>query len=92
MHEEALLRDIVAKVDEVARRGGGRPVTRIRLRVGALSHLTAAWLVERWPLAARGTLGEGAVVEVSSSSDPTDPQAQSVLVESIDVADPAGGR
>ena len=87
MHEEHLLQDLVARVDELARAEGGAPVVRVRFWVGALSHLTAATLRSKWPLAARGTLGEDAVVLVEASTDLDDPRAQSVVLTSFDVKD-----
>ena len=92
MHEEALLQDLVRKVDEVARAQGARRVTRIVFRVGALSHLDADALTARWPMAARGTPSETARLEIHRSTDLDDPHATAVEVVSVSVdADPEGG-
>ena len=84
MHEEALFADLTRKVEEVAREHHLRRVSRVRLRVGALSHLTEEGLRRRWELAVRGTIAEGAALVVETSRDPTDPRAADVLLESLD--------
>lgn len=86
MHEEALLRDVMRKVEEVARANGGAPVTRVRLWVGALSHCSEATFCERWALATRSTFLEGSRVEVEMSSDLRDPRAGAVILRSVEVA------
>jgi hydrogenase nickel incorporation protein HypA/HybF len=85
MHEEALLRDLLRKVDEVARANGAVHVTRIQLWVGALSHFSEAALRERWSLATRETNLQGSRLEVEMSTDPHDPQADGVVLRSVDV-------
>lgn len=89
MHEEALLRDLLGKLDEVAATDGASRVTRVRVRLGALAHLTESGLRNRWPAATQGTRAEDSVLEVVVSSDPRDPRAGDVVLESVDVA---GGR
>ena len=87
MHEEALLRELVRKVQEISAANGGGPVQTVRLWVGALSHLSGTEVGARWPLAARGTPSEAARVEVTHSTDLADPRAESVVLVSVDVSD-----
>lgn len=87
MHEEALLRDLVRKVNEVSAAYPGKQVQRIELWVGALSHITAAQLAERWARAAAGTRAEHARVDASTSTDVSDPRAQGVVLMSVDLED-----
>ena len=60
--------------DRRARRGpkGRSRVTRIRVRLGALSHFTPAHFREHFEDASRGTLAEGAEVEAELRTDPTE--------------------
>ncbi len=60
-------------------------VTRIRVRLGALSHFTPHHFREHFEDASRGTIAEGAEVESELGTDPTEPTAQGVVLESIDV-------
>ena len=52
MHERALTRDLLRKIEEVARAGGATRVTRVSVRLGALAHLTPehfeAQFFENW--------------------------------------------
>jgi len=85
MHEEAMLRDLVRKAEEVARREPAGRVTRVRIWVGALSHLAGPELEARWAHAVHGTALEGARVDIEVSSDRADPKAESVVLRSLDV-------
>ena len=86
MHEKAVMDRLVRAVEESAREEGAGRVTRVRVRLGALSHFTPAHFREHFADASRGTLAEGAEVEAELATDPTAPEAQGVLLESIDVA------
>ncbi|HTT72991.1 MAG TPA: hydrogenase maturation nickel metallochaperone HypA [Thermoplasmata archaeon] len=85
MHEEALLRDLLRSVAEVAARASADRVTCVRLRVGALSHLDGPGIAGRWPIAARGTVAEGARLEIDVDPDPTAPGADRIVLVSLDV-------
>ncbi|MGD0250499.1 MAG: hydrogenase maturation nickel metallochaperone HypA [Thermoplasmata archaeon] len=87
MHEKAVLRDLLRKVDEVARANGSSRLTRVRLWVGALSHFSESSLRDHWNDAVPGTVAEGAKLELEVSDDRTDPRAQGVVLVSVD-ADP----
>ncbi|MGD1099979.1 MAG: hydrogenase maturation nickel metallochaperone HypA [Thermoplasmata archaeon] len=91
MHEEAMLADLVRKAEAVARREGAKRVTRVRLWVGARSHLAGPELKDHWAYAVSGTVLAGAQVEIETSSDPNDPNAETVMLRSLDV-DSAKGR
>ena len=85
MHEQALMRDLMQKITAETRAEGGQRVTRIRVRLGALSHLTEEHFREHFEHASRGTVAEGAAVEAELGIDPRDPHAQGVVLESIEV-------
>ena len=85
MHEKALMDDLMRKIVGAARAEGATRVTRIRVRLGALAHFTEAHFREHFADASRGTIAEGAAVEAELGSDPTEPHAQGVVLESIDV-------
>lgn len=85
MHEEAMLRDLVRKAEEVARGAAPAHVTRVRLWVGARSHLGGPELKERWTNAVAGTTLSGAEVEIETSPDRADTNAERVILRSLDV-------
>jgi hydrogenase nickel incorporation protein HypA/HybF len=85
VHEQALMNDLMRKIEAEARSEGGRHVTCVRVRLGALSHFTEAHFLEHFADASRGTVAEGAAVEVELAADPTEQNAQGVVFESIEL-------
>jgi hydrogenase nickel incorporation protein HypA/HybF len=85
VHEKKLMNDLMQEIEAQAQAGGAVRVTRIRVRLGALSHFTPHHFGEHFEDASRGTLAEGAEVESELGTDPTEPTAQGVVLESIDV-------
>ena len=85
MHERHLTEDVVHKLEDLAKEQGGVHVTRIRVRLGALSHFTPEHFREHFEEAAAGTLAEGADVQAELDTDPTAPGAQGVLLETVEL-------
>lgn len=85
MHERALMEDLVREVLAVAAAEGAPSVTRIRVRLGALSHFTPEHFVEHWADATRGTPAEGADVDATLDADLTSEAAQGVVLEAVEV-------
>jgi hydrogenase nickel incorporation protein HypA/HybF len=77
--------DLMNKVESVAREEGAAAVTGISVRLGALSHMSPAHFREHWQHAARGTLAEGAAIEIETSDDPDEPHAEDILLRSVEV-------
>jgi hypothetical protein len=90
MHEEALLRDLRHKVDELSNAHGNARIVRARIVLGALAHLDEPRLRELWERAMSGGPGAGARLEVELLADPDDPRAGSVVLRSVTFADPEG--
>jgi hydrogenase nickel incorporation protein HypA/HybF len=88
VHERALLEDLLRKVIAVAEAEGATAVTRIRVRLGALSHYTPEHFREHWEDASRGTLAEGAEAEARMDAELTGDAAQGVVLESVEVSGP----
>ncbi len=85
MHERALLRDLIREIESVAAVEGAARVSGLRVRLGALSHLTPEHFREHFDDAARGTIAEGAAVEVEALEDPFEARAQDVVLESVEL-------
>ena len=85
MHELSLVADLVRKAEATALAEGAGQVTGLSVRLGALSHLSPEHLEEHLKQAARGSMLEGARLEVTVGTDPTDPQAQEVELLSVEV-------
>lgn len=85
MHERALMRDVVRHIQELARDEGATRVTRVDVRLGALSHFTPDHFREHFEEASRGTVAEGALVVASVAGDARDAHASDVVVASVEV-------
>ena len=85
MHERALMTDLMREIEAVAAADGARRVTRVSVRLGALSHFTPEHFREHFVDASHGTLAEGADVEAVLAEDLGDPRAAGVVLESIEV-------
>ena len=77
--------DLVRKLESVALEEGGSRVLKVRVHLGALSHFTPEHFREHFLDAARGTLAEGAEVETELGTNPTDPRAQGVVLETVEL-------
>lgn len=85
MHERALMDDLLRKVLAVAEAEHAASVTRIRVRLGALSHFTPEHFREHWEDASRGTPAEGAVVDATLDAELDGEAAQGVVLETVEV-------
>jgi hydrogenase nickel incorporation protein HypA/HybF len=85
VHEKHLTEDLVRELERIAVAEGGRRVTRIQVRLGALSHFTPEHFREHFDDAAAGSLAEGAAVDAVLAADPTAPDAQGVLLETVEL-------
>jgi hydrogenase nickel incorporation protein HypA/HybF len=85
MHEASLMNGLMRQIETIALGEGASKVTMVKVWCGALSHMTEAHFAEHFEQAAKGTLAEGAKLDVTVSEDMTDDRAQDVMLESIDV-------
>jgi hydrogenase nickel incorporation protein HypA/HybF len=83
MHEEALLRDLRRKLEEIGRDHPTDRIGRVTLRIGALSHLTEPILRTRWAETTSGTAAAGAELLIETSRDQGDPGALGVVLASV---------
>jgi hydrogenase nickel incorporation protein HypA/HybF len=85
VHERALMDDLMRKVVEVAGENNAVRVTRVTVRLGALSHFTPEHFREHFNDASRGTVAEGAEVEAVFDDDIHAADAAGVVLESVEV-------
>jgi hydrogenase nickel incorporation protein HypA/HybF len=85
MHEASLMADLVRKIAVVAAAGGSARVARVSVWLGALSHMSADHFAEHFRHAAAGTLAEGAVLDISVSDEITHPDADHVVLRSVEM-------
>jgi hydrogenase nickel incorporation protein HypA/HybF len=85
MHETALVRDVIRRIDDLVRSTGARRVVRVKVWLGALSHLSAEHFREHYAIEARDTFAAKAILDIEASIDPGHPQAQQIRLESVDL-------
>jgi hydrogenase nickel incorporation protein HypA/HybF len=85
MHEAALMKDLMARIDAVAKAENARRVIGVSVWLGALSHMSAAHFAEHFAESSAGTLAEGAKIDATVSGDIHDPKAQEVVLTGITV-------
>lgn len=86
MHEQSLMDDLMKKILKVAREKRAKKITKVSVRLGALSHMSSAHFKEHFDFAARGTLAEGAEIDAEESHAIDDPNALVVVLKSVDLS------
>ncbi len=86
MHEFSLMADLLRKIEQVAADNGASRVVKVRVWLGALSHITPEHFRVHFEDGVRSTLADGAELEVETSDDESHPEAQQILLKSLDVA------
>jgi hydrogenase nickel incorporation protein HypA/HybF len=85
MHESSLIPALLNTVERVAREAEAEKIVRISLTVGAFAAIAPDHLREHFVIAAAGTVAEGADLDIALLSDPGDPLAYMVQVQSLEV-------
>jgi hydrogenase nickel incorporation protein HypA/HybF len=89
VHEAGLARDLIGKAEDLAIAEGARRVTAVTVRIGALANVTGEHLREHFAVEAKGTMAEGAVVEVVEGPDGEealrDPHSMDLLLVGFEV-------
>jgi hydrogenase nickel incorporation protein HypA/HybF len=88
MHEFSLMNDLMRKIESIAREQSAARIVGVKVTLGALSHISAKHFEEHFVQAASGTVAEGARLEIEELKDTTDPRAQDILLESVEVESP----
>lgn len=87
MHEDSLIKDLIHKITNIAHEQHASKVLSVTVKLGALSHISPDHFREHFEHATRGTVVEGAWLNIELMTDVTDPQSLDVLIENIEVVD-----
>jgi hydrogenase nickel incorporation protein HypA/HybF len=90
MRETRIVRDLVRRLERVARDGSAERVSGVVVWLGALSQFSPAHFREHFDDEARGTIVEGAALKIEMSQDIGHPSAQDVMMQSVDLDIPDG--
>lgn len=86
MHEFSLMADLFRKIDTISRENDNGKIVVVRVKLGALSHITPEHFAEHFEDFSKGTPAEGAKLEAIQLEDTNDPNAQDILLESVELA------
>jgi hydrogenase nickel incorporation protein HypA/HybF len=79
--------DLMRRIEDIIRRDGGHGrIVGVTVKLGALAHISAAHFREHFAHAARDTAAAGAQLHIIESADATDPHAQDIMLESVEVS------
>lgn len=81
------MKDLMHKIETIARAQEAGRVVAIRVKLGALCHISPAHFTEHFIASAAGTVADGAKIEIDVMDDITHPQAQDVLLDSVMLED-----
>jgi len=87
MHEFSLLKDLLNKMKTIARDNNSDKVTGVKVKLGALAHISADHFRGHFEQAVKGTIAEGAKLQIETSTDMSDPHAQEIILESVEIAE-----
>lgn len=87
MHEASLMKNLMRKIEDVAREAKASRVAKVKVKLGALSHMSEEHFREHFETSSAGTVAEGAEVMVKLETDTNHPQAQDIILESVDVSE-----
>lgn len=85
MHELSLVTDLVRRIESVAREQAATRVTAIRVKIGALAHISPEHLRKHLLEASRGTVADDARLDFEVLSDAADPHAQDVILDNLEL-------
>jgi hydrogenase nickel incorporation protein HypA/HybF len=87
MHEMSLLKDLIGKIEAIAEDNNSSKIVRVKVRLGALAHISPDHFREHFERSALGTPAQGAELEIEVMTDITNPQAQNIMLESVSIAE-----
>ena len=85
MHEQSLMADLMRKIDAISQQQGSKNIVGVKVKLGALAHISADHFKEHFVQAAKGSRAENAKLNVEVLTDISDPNAQEILLDSIDI-------
>jgi hydrogenase nickel incorporation protein HypA/HybF len=89
VHEAGLARDLIRQAEDLAIAEGARRVKAVTVRLGALANVTGEHLRGHFAEEAKGTMAEGAVVEVvegpGGEGALNDPHSMDLLLVGLEV-------
>jgi hydrogenase nickel incorporation protein HypA/HybF len=85
MHEQSLMADLMRKINAIGKEQNTQKIVCVRIKLGALSHISADHFREHFVQATLGSCAEQAQLDIEVLTDLNDPHAQEILLDSVEV-------
>lgn len=85
MHEMSLMNNLLAKIEQIASENNSTKVSKVCVAIGALAHISEDHFREHFVEGTTDTVAENAKLIVTMNDDINDPNAQEILLTSVDV-------
>jgi len=85
MHEQSLMTGLMRKINAIGEEQQAKTISCIKVRLGALSHISAEHFREHFVQAAKGSCAEKAQLDIEVLTDLNDPYAQDIMLDSVEV-------
>ena len=85
MHELSLMADLMRKIESIAHKQGAKKVVGVKVKLGALAHISTDHFREHFTHVADDSIVKGASLDIEVSEDVDDVHAQEILLESIEI-------
>jgi hydrogenase nickel incorporation protein HypA/HybF len=85
MHESPLIAELVRRIEDLARTNDLAQISAVKVRLGAQTHISPAHLRRHFADAAAGTVAEDARLDIELVSDLSDPHAQDLVLDCVEV-------
>lgn len=85
MHEIGIFKDLIRKIAMISQQNAGKRILKMKIQLGALSHLSAPHFQHHFDEFSAGTAAENAEIEIIVDTDEHHPRAQDVVLLSVDI-------
>jgi len=86
MHEFSLIKDLIRKISTIAHEQHASKIISVTVKLGALSHISPDHFREHFVHASRGTISEGAQLNIEILSDTNEQLSQEVVIDNIEIS------
>ena len=85
MHEWSMMRNLIDQIRDIADQAGGGRVVGVKVRLGALSAMSAAHFREHFMVAADHMIGSDVALDVETSEDLQGSNATDVVLAGVEI-------
>ena len=85
MHEFSLMKDLINQISQVAAEHQAKRVVSLRVRLGALAHISPEHFREHFLEATKGGIAENSTLFIEVDDNHQSPTAQDIILDSIEL-------